>query len=237
MTPSANVITGPERAWNRQFDRLVEFHRTQGHFKIPRQGDYESLYEWFGAQCLLKRFNHLRPDRQQRLEALGFDWDRHRHIEEQSWERHFHQLVEFHQTHGHFEIPKQSPTAGLHDWVRNQRQLQRSGQLSVNRRQRLEALGFAWLNPRGLSEQAWNGNFARLMEYHQTHGHFRVPDQMPGTSGLRRWIGVQRVLHRLHRLRPDRQQRLEAVGFIWETPHQRKLAEKRRQALREPLLK
>jgi hypothetical protein len=237
MTLCVNNPDPNERTWNRNFERLVAFHRIHGHFMIPAQGDSAGLYAWITRQCYRKRCHQLPPERQQRLEELGFDWDRQRHSEEQRWEQHFRQLAEFHQTHGHFEIPGKSPTVGLRQWVREQRQLQHSGQLPLNRRQRLEAMGLPWLKPGDRQEQAWNRNFARLLEYHQTHGHLRVTDQTTETSALRKWLWLQRVLHRLHRLRPDRQQRLEAAGFDWDPLHQRELVEKRWQAVREPLLK
>lgn len=224
-----------EQRWNRQFDRLVEFHRTHGHFNIRACGESKVLYDWLVAQCLLKRFHRLRPDRQQQLEQLDFDWDWRQRKWERIWDKHFNQLVAFHQTHGHFEVPEKSPTNGLHLWVREQRQLQRSGQLPGGCRQRLEAVGFPWIKPGDLQEQAWNRRFAQLMEYHQTQGDFRVPEKVAGNTGLMAWISMQRILHRLHRLRPDRLQQLEAAGFVWITPLQRKLDEKRLQAVREPL--
>jgi hypothetical protein len=237
MTLCVNNTDPNERKWNRNFERLVVFHRIHGHFKLPSKGDFSGVYHWIATQCLLKRFNLLRPERQQRLEELGFDWDRRRRNEEPKWERYFRQLMEFHQTHGHFEVPDESPTSGLLRWVTEQRELQQNGQLPANCRQRLEAEGFSWLKPDSFQEQAWNRNFARLMEYHQTHVDFRMAEQMPRNSGLRRWIRDQRLLHRLHRLRPDRQQRLEAAGFTWDPPQKRELTEKLWQAVREPLLK
>jgi len=237
MTRRLKDSASNERAWNRSFERLVAFHRTHGHFKIPPKGDSSGLYQWVTAQCLLKRHHRLRPERQQRLEELGLDWGRHQHNGDLRWERYLHQLIEFHQTHGHFEIPNKSPTAGLNQWAREQRQLQHSSQLTIDRRQRLEAVGFPWSAQQVTrNDQSWDRKFASLMEYRQTHGHFILKGQQAATNRLRKWVWLQRVHHRMHRLRPDRQQRLEAAGFTWNTPRQRERVALRWQAAREQLL-
>ena len=179
--------------------------------------------------------HRLRPDRQQQLEQLDFDWDWRQRKWERIWDKHFNQLVAFHQTHGHFEVPKKAPPMACIYGSESNASFSAAASCRGAAGQRLEAVGFPWIKPGDLQEQAWNRRFAQLMEYHQTQGDFRVPEKVAGNTGLMAWISMQRILHRLHRLRPDRLQQLEAAGFVWITPLQRKLDEKRLQAVREPL--
>jgi len=233
MSLHGNVNARHELLWNRHFGRLVEFHRMHGHFAIPHQGDFADLYAWLRTQCHLKQFNQLRPERQQRLEALGFDWNLHRQIDEQRWEQHFRELVAFHQVHGHFEGAQAKPETSLRAWVRTQRQLQRSGQLDAERRQRLEALGFPWFNPATADERSWNRSFDRLVEFHRIHGHFKIPAEGE-YHGLYLWALKQCQKQRFNRLRPERRQRLEALGFFWDSTNRLERSLRRWQGIREP---
>ena len=134
------------------------------------------------------------------------------------WLRHCDELAEFHRQHGHFNVPPTGATAGLYDWAGHQRNQHHCGQLGPDQVQRLEAIGFPWINPDSGAERAWSRNFDRLLESHRANGHFFVSGQAGPAESLRGWMLTQRLLHKFGRLRPDRQQRLEAAGFPWNPP-------------------
>lgn len=79
------------------------------------------------------------PERIQRLDDLGFAWD---HLAEQ-WEEGFDALSAYKEQHGHCRIPVNHKFNGfnLGMWINN---LRKQGQLSPERKQRLEELGFVW---------------------------------------------------------------------------------------------
>ena len=62
-------------------------------------------------------------------------------------------------------------------------------------------------------EEAWNQNFAQLVEFRRVHGHTNVP-QASGPLGL--WVMNQRQRSG-QGMTPDRHARLESIGFVWNT--------------------
>ena len=80
------------------------------------------------------------PDRRQRLEDIGFEWD----ILTKAWEDGFSKLLQFKEAEKHCIVPKGFKLKGfnLGSWVSNQRKARRS--MSHKRKERLNALGFVW---------------------------------------------------------------------------------------------
>jgi hypothetical protein len=74
------------------------------------------------------------------LDAIKFDWDPNEH----AWENGFAALKQFKAREKHCRVPRgdQEGAFNLGTWVINQRN--RRGALSVQRRRRLDAIGFLW---------------------------------------------------------------------------------------------
>ena len=134
------------------------------------------------------------------------------------WESHLGDLMELHRKHGHFNVPvKYAKNPSLCTWTNWNRVKMRHGKLLPYRQQRLEQIGFscAYRSPQG--NGPWMKMFSQLVEYHRTHGHFNIPRK--GSSvDLYNWVAAQRLAHDSDRLQPDRQQRLERLGFKWDQP-------------------
>ena len=147
------------------------------------------------------------PERRQRLDALGFAWDPFT----AQWEDGFSPLQSFHQREGHCCVPTnhREQDYRLGQWVRIQREIKDA--MSPERRQRLDALGFVW-DP--LTAQ-WEEGFSALQSFHQREGHCLVPqDHREHGYRLGTWISDQR--YRKDTMSPERRQRLEALGFMWD---------------------
>ena len=72
------------------------------------------------------------------------------------WERMFSALVQFKTEHGHCDVPaKWSENPQLGKWTNNQRTVFKRGELSSDRLERLEAIGFDW-DIRGVSSRRTN---------------------------------------------------------------------------------
>jgi Helicase associated domain len=78
--------------------------------------------------------------RRQQLDAIEFNWDPH----DDAWEKGFAALKQFKAREKHCQVPRghQEGAFNLGTWVVNQRN--RRGTLSVQRRQRLDAIDFVW---------------------------------------------------------------------------------------------
>ena len=102
----------------------------------------------------------------QRLNALGFVWN----PQDAAWEEMFEELNAYKETHdGDCNVPTRWPeNPQLGSWVTKQRA---KGNLSEERVQRLNALGFVW----NALDAAWEEMFEELKAYKKIKGHCNVP--------------------------------------------------------------
>ncbi len=82
--------------------------------------------------------------------------------------------------------------------------------LSIERKKRLENLGFVW----DAFEFKWEVKFNELIAYKAGHGDTNVPRDYP--NGLGVWIKTQRALSIKGELPTERKVRLDEVGFEWD---------------------
>ena len=87
-----------------------------------------------------KRHRHgkLRPERREKLESLGFEFE---NVSLVPWEERFDELKAYHAEHGHTRVSKREDLK-LAEWVFSQRKRHRHGELRPERREKLESLGF-----------------------------------------------------------------------------------------------
>jgi hypothetical protein len=97
----------------------------------------------------------------------------------------------------------------LGQWVSEQRK--RESTISIDRKRRLDDLGFVW-DPFNLD---WEEGAEHLQAFIRAHGHCNVPQQSKSPNGYRLggWVAVQRRHERS--LSEGRRRRLDDLGFIW----------------------
>jgi superfamily II DNA or RNA helicase len=191
-------------SWDIRLGELQEFNARTGDFDVPLQSP---VYPYLGSWVRTQRQNkdRLTPERRNRLEELGFDWEPHA----KAWEDKFAELQEFKEQEGHCNVPSTYPYPSLKVWVATQRS--RQDRLTPERRKRLEELGFAWGTR---SKGAWEDKFTELQAFKEENGHCAVPKRYPPNPSLGSWIVYQRQFK--GRLTPERRDRLEKLGFIWD---------------------
>jgi uncharacterized protein YbgA (DUF1722 family) len=60
-----------DKQWNKQYEKLVEFKRKNRHCNVPQKYEQDkSLGKWVATQ----RAKHVRQDRKELLDELGFTW-------------------------------------------------------------------------------------------------------------------------------------------------------------------
>jgi superfamily II DNA or RNA helicase len=129
-----------------------------------------------------------------------------------SWDEWYGRLSLYKEREGHCVVPRTHVENGfrLGVWVDNQRALHRRNELSPERVQRLDHLGFAW-DPR---EIAWEDGFRHLKIYKEREGHCFVPQShRENGNRLGQWVSVQRS--EKDNLSEARRQRLDDLGFVW----------------------
>ena len=135
-----DALSPYEMAWEKGFAALKHFKAREGHCRVPR-GHEEGRFKlgtWVVNQR--NRRDALSVERRRRLDAIKFLWALNR----TSWETGFVALKEFKAREKHCRVPRVYEEGGfkLDTWVVNQRN--RRGALSVERRRKLDSIGFVW---------------------------------------------------------------------------------------------
>jgi superfamily II DNA or RNA helicase len=193
----ANVLNAMEEQDEDLVQIVRELREAKGHGEIfdPRQ--LAEKIEVVGPSIELSalRANIFA----QVVDTLGMSWD--------EW---FGRLKKYKEREGHCLVPATYTEDGfrLGGWVNTQRH---NKKISIERRQRLNALGFVW-RP---FDSVWEMSFAALIEFKNREGHCRVPqDHIENGINLGRWVSKQRAKRKGMSI--EYRQRLDDVGFVWD---------------------
>ena len=160
-------------AWNRNYEKLVEYKRQHGTTCIPSikirpsENNPEILEQYKLSSWVMRNraqykgfrdppearngslkavtIGHITPLRIHALESLGFVWD----TKEENWRKMFDELKTFKDTHGHMKVSLATKPS-LYRWCDRQKlqyALLKRGEpsnLNQERYQLLESIGFKW---------------------------------------------------------------------------------------------
>jgi len=136
------------------------------------------------------------------------------------WEQGFAALSKFRARKGHC-LPSRHHVEGdykLGQWVSVQRS--REDFLPLERKRRLDAMGFVW----DWRDHRWEQGFKALLKFKRREGHCRVPIfHNEGNHRLGWWVSTQRRNRK--EMSAERKARLNKIGFVWNaemrapTPH------------------
>eukprot|EP00978_Attheya_sp_CCMP212_P015766 scaffold40806_cov53-Attheya_sp.AAC.8 len=140
-----------------------------------------------------------------------------------SWDDMFQQLIEFRNVHSHTRVPHRS--GPLSRWVKHQRSSFRrllvkgkQSWLTMEKLGKLETIGLIFkIRPPSVS---WETRFQELVEFKKAHGHMNVPRNSGQLAGR---VNSQRHAYRLlqkgksYALKKDRLEKLEGIGFLFNT--------------------
>ena len=164
-----------------------------------------------------KRVRFLREKAAETETKYASRTDRFNH----QWNTMFERLKEYKEEQGDCLVPqkyKADPQLGI--WVATQRRLSAlDGEIKQQRRDKLDSIGFVWkLRERNISskwEQQWNDKLERLKAYKKEHGDCLVPRCFESDPQLGQWVQRQRKVHASGKLRQDREEKLNSIGFAW----------------------
>jgi hypothetical protein len=141
------------------------------------------------------------------------------------WNMKYEQLVEFKREKGYCTVPRRyeqdkSLKSLLGTWVSRQRDANKNNKLRPDRKRILDEIGFAWTvhgAHRNYDDKLWHQQHEKLVKFQRTHGHCMVPRTYEKDKCLLgRWVDRQRTLHKNNKMRPDREDLLDKIGFAWK---------------------
>ncbi|MEQ1851893.1 MAG: helicase associated domain-containing protein, partial [Chthoniobacteraceae bacterium] len=177
------------------------------------------LRRWMLTQRQFRKRGELSPEREQKLTAIGFEWEPFA----SRWEKMFAELQQYHVAHGDCRVPVgwiENPA--LANWVGVQRARKVAGKLSAERLAALDALGFTWrlgeFTGVRSPHETWSAMLARLTKFHAEKGHSTVPQIYPPDKKLGLWVTTQRRNRRKGKLTAAQIGALERLDFDWSPP-------------------
>ena len=67
-----------------------------------------------------------------------------------------------------------------------------------------------------LYDKFWNKQYEKLVEFKRKHGNCLVPKKYPEDMSLGVWVAKQRATRVTNKLRLDRKELLDKIGFAWK---------------------
>ncbi|OEU07218.1 hypothetical protein FRACYDRAFT_197900, partial [Fragilariopsis cylindrus CCMP1102] len=96
-------------------------------------------------------------------------------------------------------------------WVNRQRINFKNNELSKERINHLESIGFVWDS----HDAKWMEMYKLLVAYKKRHTSTNVPSKYKKVPKLGSWVLAQRQLYRNNELSEEQINHLESIGFIW----------------------
>lgn len=181
--------------WIRTYEEVKSYYKEKGHWPKRRES---ALSIWCNTQRQARKNGKLTKERIRKLEALDFLWKQDL---DGDWLDNYRDLKQFYLKHKRF--PK-TLEGSLGAWCCTQRKSRKQDQLSAERIEKLDAIGFVW-SP----DEVWQKNYEQLLLFYAKY--LRWPTSREGALGS--WCFVQRKAYRKGELSEDRRQKLETIRF------------------------
>ena len=133
-----------DKPWEERFNELVVFKEKNGNCNVPRSQGV--LGNWVHDQRQFYKNGKLSQERITQLESIGFNWGTRKKNEDKQWSARLNELVVYNEKNGNCNVPSKQGKLG--NWVHQQRQLYKKGNLSQERTAQLEGIGFVWRSKR-----------------------------------------------------------------------------------------
>lgn len=136
------------------------------------------------------------------------------------WIERYSLLKQFYEINGHSNVPRHynTPLGDLGNWASRQRTSYKSGTLSKDYINLLNAIHFDW-SPMQSIHCRWREMLDLLRKYADEFGTTDVPQStVYHGKTLGKWTAKQRVLYHKGILQKDREEELNYLHFIWRSP-------------------
>jgi hypothetical protein len=208
--------------WHLRFGALKKYMEEHGE-EPDQDTEFEGLKigSWLRAQRAAHKKGKLSKDREVLLDQLGVEWGTNWDTE-QSWACHMAACSTFLDDNGKLPTQGDESPDGLKIgvWLSHQRQRFRKGQLLEDQKQALENLLGNVLDPR---QARLERNLAAYKDYVEKTG--KQPERRTVHEGVAigNWL-INSIRPQKDKLPAELVEKLDALGFVWETGRQKRAA-------------
>jgi Helicase associated domain len=221
-----------DKQWEEMYQKLMAYKEENGHCLVPCPFDEDpKLGLWVLTQRRANTEKRLREDRQELLKTIGFVWrlqdfvSKHYPKYEELWEERYQELIEFKKVHGHTKVPRNNTQKkGLRVWVYNQRTKNSQGILRMDRKEKLDNIGFIW-DFETIREGSWHTSYLQVKAYYQRLNEYqKIKEDNPEVCGglerlvlgkpLTTWMAAQRRIYARGSLDPQRVELMNSIVLI-----------------------
>ena len=237
-------MTELDKQWNLQFKKVLDFKRKYGHCIVPIKYEQDKTFgKWVNNQRTMHTNNKMRQDRKELLDEIGFVWRVDNDLavrrradktasDDKRWHQQYKNLVEFNRKNRHCIVPiRYDQDKAFGRWVTNQRQLHHNNKMRQDRKELLDEIGFVWrvnnhldvrrganrtAAPVSSDDKKWHLQYKKLVAFKQKNGNCIVPVSYEQDKPFGCWASRQRTFHSKQKMRGDRKELLDELGFVWK---------------------
>jgi hypothetical protein len=196
--------------WGEMFQRLVAYNKKHKSTSVPRnhQGHLK-LGSWVNCQRCCYTNKELSVERIIRLDSIGFVWKLQERV---PWEETYQRLVAYKKKHKSTSVPRNHQGhLKLANWVSHQRTYYNNKQLSTERTNLLESIGFVWAP----DDVRWMEMYSKLIECKKQNKSTMVPIHCTEDPSFGNWVYTQRQVYNQGTLSGKRLKLLNSINFAW----------------------
>lgn len=127
-----------KKSWDDKLQQLINYKSEYGNVDVP-QNHHTGLGKWISKQIVSHNAGQLSSERFAILSDIGVIFNKR----DERWNNRFIELLKYKAEHGTTDVPKSYP-GGLGAWVYTQKATGKTGNISGERRTRLDEIGFGW---------------------------------------------------------------------------------------------
>jgi len=195
--------------WDVMYKEIKNFYNENGHCNVNTKSG--KLGNWVNTQRRYFKLLELKEERIKLLNDINFVWEVN---DNKIWEDTFELLSEYYHMHNRFpekgEVYKENI---LGNWVIQQRRFYKQGNLSFDKENKLNSIGFIWDMHQDRREEIAN----RILAFKQQYGHLNIPENyVINGNKLLLQTYVLRKGYKKGILSNEIINKLNSIGFEWD---------------------
>lgn len=206
--------TSPWGEWGKYYSAALRYSIIHNTTTIPVGTELGGLKirVWLGEQTTAFRKGYLQPEREAIIRKAGFKLEAFK----ENWDEMYRLLLEYKLETGNTDIEKRDKykDQNLGLWCRRQRKVYMDGNMTQERANKLESIGFVW-DP---LEKEWNRRYEQYKRYIMQHnGNVYIARRTDFESEhLGAWVETQRKRYFEGKVSEERINKLKLLGVDFE---------------------